>query len=142
MEGLDMTLPEGLTVKTFDDLIVWTNTTGSVTEQEARELSEKITDMVSKANYKAMLVDNRNLKGIWKPEVDRVWIELMSFLPTKVERTATICENIINKLQLNYLSIQAGTIDSVKAFVESEEGELLEFINLPELDIHKVEDKD
>lgn len=134
-----MTLPEGLTLKTFDDLIVWTNTTGTVTEQEAKELSQKITDMVSGTNYKAMLVDNRNLKGIWRPEVDKVWIELMSFLPTKVEKTATLCENIINKLQLNYLSIQAGTIDSVKAFVESEEGELLEFINLPNLDINNVD---
>lgn len=134
-----MTLPEGLTLKTFDDLIVWTNTTGTVTEQEARELSQKITDMVSETNYKAMLVDNRKLKGIWQPEVDKVWIELMSFLPTKVEKTATLCENIINKLQLNYLSIQAGTIDSVKAFIETEEGELLEFINQPDLDINKVE---
>ena len=134
-----MTLPEGLTLKTFDDLIVWTNTTGTVTEQEARELSQKITDMVSGTNYKAMLVDNRNLKGIWRPEVDKVWIELMSFLPTKVEKTATLCENIINKLQLNYLSIQAGTIDSVKAFIESEEGELLEFIDLPNLDINSVD---
>lgn len=134
-----MTLPEGLTLKTFEDLIVWTNTTGTVTEQEARELSQKITDMVSGTNYKAMLVDNRNLKGIWRPEVDRVWIELMSFIPTKVEKTATLCENIINKLQLNYLSSQAGTTDSVKAFIESEEGELLEFIDLPNLDINSVD---
>lgn len=134
-----MTLPEGLTLREFDDLIIWTNTTGTVTEQEARELSQKIIDMVSKTNYKAMLVDNRNLKGIWRPEVDKVWIELMSFLPTKVEKTATLCENIINKLQLNYLSIQAGTIDSVKAFVESEEGELLDFINIPNLSIKDVD---
>jgi len=134
-----MTLPEGPTIKTFDDLIVWKNTTGTVTEQEAKELSQKITDMVSGTNYKAMLVDNRNLKGIWKPEVDKVWIELMSFLPTKVKKTATICENIINKLQLNYLSTQAGTSDSVKAFIESEEGELLEFIDLPNFDINSVD---
>lgn len=134
-----MTLPDGLTLKTFDDLIIWTNTTGTVTEQEAKELSQKITDMVSGTNYKAMLVDNRNLKGIWRPEVDKVWIELMSFLPTKVEKTATLCENIINKLQLNYLSIQAGTIDSVKAFVESEEGEMLEFINLPNFELNNVD---
>ncbi|MGB3367987.1 MAG: hypothetical protein WBA54_10890 [Acidaminobacteraceae bacterium] len=134
-----MTLPEGLTLKTFDDLIVWTNTTGTVTEQEAKELSQKITEMVSGTNYKAMLVDNRKLKGIWKPEVDKVWIELMSFLPTKVEKTATLCENVINKLQLNYLSIQAGTVDSVKAFIESEEVELLEFIDLPNLDLNSVD---
>ncbi len=133
-----MTLPEGLKLKTIDDLIVWINTTGSVTEQEAIEISNQITDMVTKDNYKAVLVDNRNLRGIWRPEVDKVWIELMSFLPTRVEKTATLCENIINKLQLNYLSIQAGTIDTVKAFVESEENELLEFINLPDLDINKV----
>lgn len=130
-----MTLPEGLTLKTTNDLIVWTNTTGTVTEQEAREISEKITDMVSKSKYKAMLVDNRKLKGVWRPEVDKVWIELMSFLPTKVERTATICENIINKLQLNYISTQAGTIDTVKAFVESEENELIDFINMPDLNL-------
>lgn len=133
-----MSLPKGIFLEIKDDIILWTNQTGSITEKQALEISDKIKDLVTSREFKALVVDNRNLKGIWRPEVDKVWIDLMTFLPSKVEKTATVCENIINKLQLNYLSNQAGTTEKVKAFVESEKDELLTFIDLPEFELPKL----
>lgn len=133
-----MSLPKGIFLEIKDDVILWTNHTGAITEKQALEVSDKIKDLVSCKEFKALIVDNRKLKGIWKPEVDKVWIDLMTFLPSKVEKTATVCENIINKLQLNYLSIQAGTTDKVKAFVESEKDELNMFIELPQFELPKL----
>lgn len=133
-----MSLPKGIFLEIKDDIILWTNQTGTITEKQALEISDKIKDLVTSREFKALVVDNRNLKGIWRPEVDKVWIDLMTFLPSKVEKTATVCENIINKLQLNYLSNQAGTTEKVKAFVESEKDELLTFIDLPEFELPKL----
>ncbi len=100
-------LPEGLTIELVKDIIYWKNTTGSISENDALGISEQIKAMIETQDVRAVLVDNRKLYGVWAPEVDKIWIDLMSYLPNHVDRTATLCQNHINKLQLNYLSSQA-----------------------------------
>ncbi len=123
-------LPEGLTIELVKDIIYWKNTTGSISENDALGISEQIKAMIETQDVRAVLVDNRKLYGVWAPEVDKIWIDLMSYLPNHVDRTATLCQNHINKLQLNYLSSQAGTTDTVKAFTESERLEMEDFLKM------------
>lgn len=123
-------LPEGLTIELIDDVIYWKNTTGSISEQDAISIAEQIKEIIETQSVRAVLVDNRNLYGVWAPEVDKIWIDLMTYLPNYVDRTATLCQNHINKLQLNYLSSQAGTTETVKAFTESERVEMEDFLKL------------
>jgi len=123
-------LPEGLTIELVKDVIYWRNTTGSISENDALGISEQIKAMIETQEVRAVLVDNRKLYGVWAPEVDKIWIDLMSYLPNHVDRTATLCQNHINKLQLNYLSSQAGTTETVKAFTESERLEMEDFLKM------------
>ena len=123
-------LPQGLTIKTKDDMIIWKNTTGNITEEEALNVSLQITNLIKDHKFHTMIVDNRDLNGVWTTEVDRVWIELMQELPTYVDKTVTICQNVINKLQLNYLSKQAGTDTTIRAFVSNEAIEIKTFLGV------------
>ena len=134
-------LPEGLTIEVIDHVIYWKNTTGSISEQDANIIAQHIKAIIETQPVRAVLVDNRKLYGVWTPEVDKVWIDLMSYLPNHVDRTATLCQNSINKLQLNYLSSQAGTMDTVKAFTESERLEMEDFLNLSIINMNGVEPK-
>ena len=128
-------LPKGLEIRVEDDVLYWENFTGFITEKEALKVSKEIKSIVDTNSIKAMVVDNRQLTGVWTPEVDQVWIELMSYLPQRVSKTATLCQNVINKLQLNYLSRQAGTTDTVKVFIEEEKDDVISFLELPEMKI-------
>jgi|GEM_PF-1561570 len=126
-------LPKGLELRIEKNVLYWENLTGFITEKEAINVSKEIKHILEERPIRALIVDNRKLTGVWTPEVDQVWIELMSELPHKVNRTATLCQNVINKLQLNYLSKQAGTTENVKAFIEEEKSEIMEYLGLPEL---------
>ena len=126
-------LPKGLELRLEKDVLYWENVTGFLTEKEAMNVSKEIKNIVDSKEIKAIVVDNRKLTGVWTPEVDQVFIELMSYLPNRVDRTVTLCQNVINKLQVNYLSKQAGTVENVKAFVEDEQEEVMAFLELPEL---------
>lgn len=128
-------LPKGLEIRVEDDIIYWENIAGFITEKEAVNVYKEIRNIIDNKPIRAIIVDNRKLTGVWTPEVDKVWIDLMAYLPTKVEKTATLCENAINKLQMNYLSKQAGTIDNVKAFVDEEQEEVREFLGIGELNL-------
>lgn len=129
-------LPDGLIIELIDDVIYWRNTTGRITEEDANGISDHIKQLVESNHVRAVLVDNRQLFGVWKPEVDKIWIDLMGYLPKHVDRTATLCQNHINKLQLNYLSAQAGTTDTVKAFTDSERSEMEKFLKVSSGNIH------
>jgi len=124
-------LPKGLEIRVENDIIYWENITGFITEKEAVNVTKEIKGIIETKPIKAMVVDNRKLTGVWTPEVDKVWIDLMSYLPTRVDKTATLCENVINKLQMNYLSKQAGTSENVQAFTEEEE--VREFLGINQL---------
>lgn len=126
-------LPKGTDLRIEEDVLYWENHTDLLSVKEALQISSEIRHLVEKTPLKGMVVDNRKVAGPWSPEVDRVWIDLMTFLPQHALKTATVCPSVINKLQINYLSSQAGTTDSVKAFVDEEREELCSFLEVPEV---------
>lgn len=126
-------LPKGTDIRIEEEVLYWENHTDLLTAKEAQIISNEIRDLVEKTPLKGMVVDNRKLAGAWSPEVDRVWIDLMAFLPQHDLKTATVCQTVINKLQFNYLSSQAGTADSVKAFVDEERDALCSFLQVQDV---------
>lgn len=123
-------LPKGTDIRIEEDVLYWENHADVLTVTEAQIISKEIRSLVERTPLKGMVVDNRMLAGAWSPEVDRVWIDLMAFLPKHALKTATVCNNVINKLQFNYLSSQAGTTDTVKAFVDEERDALCLFLQV------------
>jgi len=124
-------LPTGTDIRIEEDVLYWENHTDLLTAKEAQNISNEIRHLVEMSSLKGMIVDNRKLAMTWSPEVDRVWIDLMAFLPQHDLKTATLCPSVINKLQFNYLSSQAGTADTVKAFVDEEREAICSFLQVP-----------
>lgn len=126
-------LPKGTDIRIEEDVLYWENHTDLLTVKEALIISNEIRNLVQGSSLRGMVVDNRKLAGAWSPEVDRVWIDLMAFLPKHDLKTATVCQSLVNKLQFNYLSSQAGTTDTVKAFVDDEREALCRFLQVQDL---------
>lgn len=121
-------LPDALSIQVKDHVIYWTNKSPHLTEREALEVSTRIKSLAITGNYKALIVDNRMLRDPWQPEVDRVWVKLLHFVPTCVEKTVTLCDSVASKTQLNYLSKQAGTENTFKAFAPNEHEAITDFL--------------
>lgn len=126
-------LPKGTEIRIEENVLYWENHTDLLSVNEAKQVSDEIRRLVENTALKGMIVDNRKLAGEWSPEVDRVWIDLMAYLPRHDLKTATVCQSVIDKLQFNYLSSQAGTTDSVKAFVDEEREALCSFLEVEEV---------
>ena len=116
-----------------DHTLIWRTANDLSNSFEAKVVSDQIKQLVTSETIERMLVDNRSVTGTWSPEIDAIWIDLMRFMPIHVKRTATLCKDVIGKIQLNYLSSQAGTIDSVRAFTPAELKELQSFLGLEQL---------
>lgn len=129
-------------IKTYDDrdLIYWKNNDKTITTDQAKEISERLKHLISKKTYNTLLVDTRDSNGVWNNEVDKIWINLMEYIPKKVEKTATICDNIINKLQLNYLSTKSGNDQNIKAFTKQEKEQLYNFLKISDMNFLETKD--
>ncbi|MBN2897776.1 MAG: hypothetical protein JXO44_03280 [Clostridia bacterium] len=115
-------------VETKDHYIYWHNTDGSITPDEATALANEIKSLAESGHYTRLIVDNSEMNGVWSNDVDKIWIDLMTYVAQYIPRTATICENIINKLQVNYLSSQTVDPDRMKAFTIKEKEEFEHYI--------------
>lgn len=113
--------------------LYWTTENNNVNSFDAKAVSNHIKQLIAEQHIETVVVDNRAITGAWSPEVDSIWIDLMRFMPIHVKRTATLCHDVIGKIQLNYLSAQAGTIDSVKAFTPAELKEMKQFLGMDHL---------
>jgi len=116
-------------IETRKNLIYWANNSGKVTKEEAMEISNQIKLLVETGKYDRMIVDNSNLRGVWNSDVDKIWVDLMKYVAIYIPRTATLCENVINKLQVLYLSSQTSTPERLKAFTIFEKEEFQKYIN-------------
>ena len=127
MEGDSMTSAEHF-IETKNEYIYWYNRNGTITMDEAIELSNQIKSLVESGNYTRLIVDNSKMSGVWSSDVDKVWIDLMKYIVQYIPKTATLCENVINKLQVNYLASQSVNPERMKAFTLSEKEEFESFI--------------
>ena len=108
-------IPESLKLEQSDHTLYWTTINASINSFDAKEVSSHIKQIITDQHIETVVVDNRAVTGAWSPEVDTIWIDLMRFMPIHVKRTAALCNDVIGKIQLNYLSSQAGSIDTIKA---------------------------
>lgn len=116
-----------------DHTLIWRTANDLSNSFEAKVVSDQIKQLVTSETIERMVVDNRSVTGTWSPEIDAIWIDLMRFMPIHVKRTATLCKDVIGKIQLNYLSSQAGTIESVRAFTPAELKEMQNFLGIDQL---------
>lgn len=132
MDGKEASMiPESTIITEKDNILYWKNTDSNITYEDAQNISREIHRLVNEKQYKAMIVDNSEMRGVWSPEFDQIWIELMRSIPNQVEKTVTICENFINKLQVDYLSSQTEFADRIRTYTISEKEEMTTFLETP-----------
>lgn len=117
-----------------NDYIYWHNTDGIISIEEATQLANEIKTLAESGNYSRLIVDNSKMSGVWSTEVDKIWVDLMAYVAQYIPKTATLCENIINKLQVNYLSSQSVNPGRMKAFTVTEQNEFENYIHSDDKD--------
>lgn len=128
-----MTTPDHL-IETKGEFIYWHNRDGAITIEEATALSNQIKNLVESGEYSRLIVDNTEMQGVWSTEVDKIWIDLMKYIVQYIPKTATLCENVINKLQVNYLASQSVSPEKMKAFTISEKEDFENYIKIEKKD--------
>lgn len=121
-------------IETKGEFIYWHNKNGAITVDEAVELSNQIKTLVETGDYSRFVVDNSQMSGVWSSEVDKIWIDLMKYIVQYIPKTATLCENVINKLQVNYLASQSVSPDRMKAFTVEEKEDFENYISVEKKD--------
>lgn len=101
-----------------------------LTSTGVEALSEALEKLAAQTQPKVMIVDQMSLQHELTPEEDKAWIELYKHFPQYVDKTATICMDIINKLQTNYVLQKEGVSDQVKAFVKADSKEMCNFLGI------------
>ncbi len=119
-----------------NQIMYWENLSGLLTADDAQKIVDEIKLVIDEQEVKAIVVDNRRLETPWSTEVDQVWVDFMVYIPRYIDKTATICQNEISKLQMNYLSSQSGTIKFVQAFALDESDDIMSFLGVDALDIN------
>lgn len=128
-----MTTPDHL-IETKGEFIYWHNRDGAITIEEAIELSNQIKSLAESGDYSRLIVDNTEMQGVWSTEVDKIWIDLMKYIVQYIPKTATLCENVINKLQVNYLASQSVSPEKMKAFTVAEKEDFENYIKIEKKD--------
>ncbi|GAA0368682.1 hypothetical protein [Bacillus horti] len=117
--------------KVYKDVFYFKYNEMAETVAEASQQAAEVKKALSQPNITKFLNDNSNIKTVAKPEVNEVWGELMKWVSENVEKNATIASNVTLKMQLNRLSKESGTYESIRAFTNLEEA--LEFMGIPEM---------
>lgn len=112
------------------DLLYLKNTHGTITIEDAKNQSDGIRQLILDHGIRRIAIDNRQLRGTWASGSNEVWVDLMAFMAERVDKVATLCENVLNENQLNRLSRQAGTYDRIQAFTD--ECLAKQFLGIPE----------
>lgn len=112
-----------------DNMLYWTNLNGELSVDEVERVVAYIKSVVEQYPVDALIVDNSSLRYAWSSDIDRIWIDLLKYSSEHIPKTATLCQNIISKVQLDYLAEQSGISDNSKTFTLNERGEFEHFIH-------------
>jgi hypothetical protein len=123
-----MSITSKAVTKTHNGAYYWRATTTSITVEEAKEISARVKKEISSPSIKYFIVDNRDLNGPYKQDVQEIWSDLMNTVAQNVEKNVVICKDVITQMQVNRISRTTGTADKVKAFID--EKEALAFIDM------------
>ncbi|WP_232225513.1 hypothetical protein [Oceanobacillus manasiensis] len=120
-------------MKIYKDVLFFKYNEMAETVEEAQRQAMEVKRILSQPNVTKFLNDNSAIQNVATREVNEVWGELMSWIGSNIDKTATIATNVTWKEQLNRISKSAGAYDSVRAFSSLEES--LEFLEIPDFKV-------
>lgn len=127
---LENRLPKTTTSWKENGIYFIKHTSFRVTMEEAYAIGELLKDAHRDKTTKAIVIDNREAKGAWTQEVNKVWTEVyLEVSNEKPKKVVTLTSDAIATMQINRLSKQNGAEKISKAFCSDFNDEVKSFIN-------------
>lgn len=106
------------------------HTSFRVTMDEAYAIGELLKEAHRDKCTKAIVIDNRQAKGAWMQEVNKVWMDVsVEISNEKPKKVVTLTSDVIAAMQINRLSKSNGSEKMSKAFISEFNEEVEAFIN-------------
>jgi ribosomal protein L31E len=100
-----------------------------VTMDEAYAIGELLKEAHRDKGTKAIVIDNREAKGAWTQEVNKVWMDVsLEVSNEKPKKVVTLTSDVIAAMQINRLSKSNGAEQISKAFCSDFNEEVKAFI--------------
>ncbi|MNC14717.1 hypothetical protein D3C75_625050 [compost metagenome] len=117
MANFDPLLPKTTTYWKTDDIFFIKHTNFFVTMEEAYAIGELLKEAQRDKETNAVVINNREAKGAWTQEVNKVWIEVSMEVSNEIpKKVATLTSDVVAAMQINRLSRSNGTEKMSKAF--------------------------
>ncbi|SDF68784.1 hypothetical protein SAMN04488542_11514 [Fontibacillus panacisegetis] len=117
MAKFDPLLPKTTTYWKVDGIFFIKHTNFFVTMEEAYAIGELLKEAHRDKETDAIVIDNREAKGAWTQEVNKVWIEVAMEVSNEIpKKVATLTSDVVAAMQINRLSRSNGTDKMSKAF--------------------------
>ena len=110
-------MPETTTYWKIDDIFFIKHTNFFITLEEAYAIGELLKDAHRDKETNAIVIDNREAKGAWTQEVNKVWTEISMEIGNEIpKKVATLTSDLVAAMQINRLSRNNGAEKMSKAF--------------------------
>lgn len=117
MAKFNLLLPKTTTYWKMDDIFFIKHTNFFITMEEAYAIGELLKEAHRDKETNAVVIDNREAKGAWTQEVNKVWIEVsLEFNHEIPKKVATLTSDTIATMQINRLTRNNGAEKMSKAF--------------------------
>jgi hypothetical protein len=123
-------LPKTTTYRKDSGIFFIKHTSFRVTIEEAYAIGELLKEAHRNIDTSAIVIDNREAKGVWTQEVNKIWLDVAAEVSNeKPKKVVTLTSDAIATMQINRLSKLNGTETLSKAFCSDFNDEVKAFIN-------------
>lgn len=130
MYKFDNQLPKTTTYWKEKGIFYIKHTSFRVTVEEAYAIAELLKASLRDQDTRAVVIDNREAKGVWTQEVNKIWEEAtVEVRDARSKKFVTLTNSVTATMQINRLSRSSGTENMSKAFYSDFNDEVKAFIN-------------
>lgn len=129
MYTFDSQLPKSTTYWKENDIFFIRHTSFLVSKEQAYAIGELLKEAHKDKDTKAIVIDNREAKGTWTQEVNKIWMEVSAEVSNEIsKKVVTLTGDVIAAMQINRLSKNGGTEKMSKAFCSDFNDEVKTFL--------------
>lgn len=129
MYKFDNQLPKTTTYWKEKGVFYIKHTSFQVTMEEAYAIGELLKAAFRDQDTKAVVIDNREAKGVWTQEVNKIWEEAtFEVKDERPKKFVTLTNSVTAAMQINRLSRNNGAENISKAFYSDFNDEVKAFI--------------
>lgn len=130
MNSFDTKLPKTTTYWKEEGIFNIKHDSFKVTHEEGKAILELLKYGYNDKTTKAMVIDNRDAKGVWTQEINQIWSSDVDEIDmTEPKKIVTLTNSAIAAMQINRISRNNNMTSFSKAFFSDFTEEVYDFIN-------------